>query len=462
MRTLSQSTAGARSVFGEEPEHLTPIRLSAIISALSYALDLTEGQPLGHSVRSCILGMRIAQALKLPLETQTNLYYALLLKDAGCSSNASRLYQILDSDEIKAKCNVKTTDWTRFGWESLHYALDHVKIHRPFFERAWGLLSVAVHNRNRSRELVQIRCERGATIAKLIGFSEATAAGIHALDEQWNGNGFPYGLRGTGIPLIARILSISQTLEVFYSKRGPNAAIEAVKDRSGRWFDPELVRIATCLSHKGHFWAGLDSEEAAKIVVRLEPATRSVIADDPAIENICHAFADVIDAKSPFTYRHSIGVAAAAVDIAAKMNLPEREISLIRRAALLHDIGKLGVPNSILEKPGKLTAEEWASVRRHPFYSQQILRMIPGFWELSEIAGAHHERLDGTGYFQNLTAPQLSLPARILTVADIYDALSARRPYRDALAAEEVFGIMKKDTPHALDASCFQALIESR
>ena len=102
------------------------IRLSEIISALSYALDLTEGQPMGHSVRACMIGMRLAQQIGLSADEQADLYYALLLKDAGCSSNASRLFHILNADEIRAKGDVKTTDWTRVGWESLHYALTHV------------------------------------------------------------------------------------------------------------------------------------------------------------------------------------------------------------------------------------------------------------------------------------------------------------------------------------------------
>jgi putative nucleotidyltransferase with HDIG domain len=166
----------------------------------------------------------------------------------------------------------------------------------------------------------------------------------------------------------------------------------------------------------------------------------------------------VIDAKSPFTYRHSTGVAGAAVATARTLARDEGEVQTIRRAALLHDIGKLGVSNSILDKPGKLTAEEWQTVRKHPYYSYEILKRIPGFSDLAQIAASHHERLDGSGYFRGLDATGLSMPARILVVADIFDALAAKRPYRDALPLETVFGIMQKDAPHALDAACFEAL----
>jgi HD-GYP domain-containing protein (c-di-GMP phosphodiesterase class II) len=131
----------------------------------------------------------------------------------------------------------------------------------------------------------------------------------------------------------------------------------------------------------------------------------------------------------------------------------------MRRAALVHDIGKLSVSNSILEKPAALNNEEWDVVKKHPYYSFEILRRIPGFEDLSEVTGAHHEKLDGSGYFRHLGADQLSLEMRILTVADIFDALAAKRPYRDALPLDKVFGIMQKDAPRAIDPQCLDALM---
>jgi putative nucleotidyltransferase with HDIG domain len=438
------------------------IQLSEIISALSYALDLTEGQAMGHSVRSCMIGMRIAQQVGIPADLQADLYYALLLKDAGCSSNSSRLFHILNTDEIRAKRDVKTTDWTRVGWESLHYALTHVATNAPFLQRVQRLFQVAATQQQDSCDLVKIRCERGAHIAKKLGFADSVSDGIHSLDEHWNGHGYPNGLRGEEIPLFSRIANLSQTLDVFYAAGGPKAAMDAVRRRSGRWFDPELVKSATSLSKSGELWAGIDDPNVIAAVHTLEPAQRRLVANDDAIDNICLAFADVIDAKSPFTYRHSSGVAEAALEIARWFGMSSRQMKLLRRAALLHDIGKLSVSNAILEKPAKLTWEEWAVVKDHPFYTLQILRRIPSFDSISEDASAHHERLDGSGYWRGWGADKLSLNARILAVADVFDALHAKRPYRDSLPIEEVFSIMRKDTPHALDAQCLEALIAAK
>jgi putative nucleotidyltransferase with HDIG domain len=399
--------------------------------------------------------MRIAQEIGLPLDSQSDLYYALLMKDAGCSTNASRMFQILGTDEIKAKRDVKTTDWTRIGWESLEYALSHVRTGAPFLERVRALAGVALNQRQNAHDLVQIRCQRGAAIARRIGLTEATAQAIYGLDELWNGQGQPDGLRKREIPLLSRILNLSQNLDVFYITRGPAAALEMAAKRSGRWFDPDLVHAFQSVARRGAIWEEVDG--ADRTVAELEPH-KVFAADESALDNICLAFADVIDAKSPFTYRHSTGVAGAAVATARTLSLPESQVTMIRRAALLHDIGKLSVSNAILDKPGKLTQDEWHTVKKHPFYTLEILNRIPGFSNISEIAASHHEKLDGSGYFRGMTGEQLSLPARLLVVSDIYDALSAKRPYRDALPPETVFGMMQKDAPKALDATCFEAL----
>jgi len=447
---------------GESNEEPPSILMSEIISSLSYALDLTEGQPMGHSVRACMIGMRLAQQIGMSPSEQADLYYALLLKDAGCSSNASRLFHILNADEIRAKGDVKTTDWTRVGWESLQYAITHVATGMPFLQRVQRLFQVAATQQQDSCTLVKIRCERGSYIAKQLGFSAAVADGIYNLDEHWNGRGYPDGLRKQEIPMASRIANLSQTLDVFLTARGDKAAIETARKRSGTWFDPDLVKAAASLAKSGELWNQLNDENLVQRVAHLEPEYRRVTVTEATVDKICMAFAEVIDAKSPFTYRHSNGVAEAAVEIGQWLGMNPKSLKSLRRAALLHDIGKLSVPNSILEKPGKLTDQEWVSVKAHPYYTLEILKKIPGFGRLSQDAAAHHEKLDGSGYWRGWGAEQLSRYARILAVADIFDALHAKRPYRDGMPLEKVFQILRQDAPHALDLPCVEALIASK
>ena len=415
---------------------------------------------MGHSVRACLIGMRIATKIGMSAADRGHLFYALLLKDAGCSSNSSKLFHILSADEIRAKRDVKLTDWTRVGWESLQYALTHVATGAPFLKRMRTLMEVAAKQQTESCELVKIRCERGASIARKIGFAEPVAQAIHSLDEHWNGGGYPDGLRGEEISKFSRIMNLAQTLEVFLVNRGADAAIEVAGVRSGRWFDPDLVKAARSLAKDGSLWMDLDREQVIDKVLYLEPEHTRLPATEESIENICQAFADIIDAKSPFTYRHSNGVADAAVGIAQNMGLSAPDVTFMRRVALLHDVGKLGVSNSILEKPAKLDDNEWTQVRKHPYYSYQILHKIPGFEDLSDVAGAHHEKLDGSGYYRGWGAERLSLEMRIIAVADIFDALAAKRPYRDAMPLEKVFSIMREETPRAIDASCLDALMQ--
>ncbi len=311
----------------DQPRH---IRLSEIISALSYALDLTEGQPMGHSVRTCILGMRLGRHIGLPVAELSALYYSLLLKDAGCSSNSSRLFHIINADDIRAKGDLKTTDWTRVGWQSLHYALTHVATGMPFLKRMQRLVTVAATQQVDSKALVQIRCDRGASIARQMSFPEPVAAAIYSLDEHWNGGGYPEGLAGTAIPMYSRIMNLAQTLDVFFINRGPQAALEAVRKRSGRWFDPDLVKAAVSLAKSGELWRDLDKAEMLDIVVAMSPKIDRPLASEETIENICLAFAAVIDSKSPFTYRHSNGVADAAVAIGRQLNMNVAEITFLR------------------------------------------------------------------------------------------------------------------------------------
>jgi putative nucleotidyltransferase with HDIG domain len=177
------------------------------------------------------------------------------------------------------------------------------------------------------------------------------------------------------------------------------------------------------------------------------------------IDQICEAFADVVDAKSHFTFRHSLGVADAALGIAQGLGLAPDRAQLVRRAALLHDIGKLSVPNTILDKEGGLSADDWKAVHQHPVVTRDILERVGPFREMGVIAGEHHEKLDGSGYPNRLMAPDLSVESRIIAVADVYAALSEDRPYRPGLETDQVLSIMKSLTPYKLDLDCFGALV---
>lgn len=433
------------------------LRFSEVLSALSFALDLVEGQPEGHTVRSCWVGMRIANRLGLDEERRSALFYALLLKDAGCSSNASKMSTFFDADDMEAKKRVKTVDWTSLPHAAL-YAARTVSPEGSLLAKAGRMFEFAVRGQEASRALIRIRCERGAEITRLMGFPEETAQAIRGLDEHWDGKGHPDGLRGDEIPLLARICGLAQTAEVFLTDRGPAAAEEVVRLRSGRWFDPALVEVLLAEAREGGLWDDLSRKDPWREVSRLEPDDRALKATPERVDLVARAFGEIIDAKSPFTYRHSEGVAAAAVAMAGRAGLGPEGTRDLMRAVLLHDIGKLGISNRILEKTGSLTEKEYAKIKQHPRLTYDILSRVGPFRPIAETAANHHEKLDGSGYHRGIGAEDLDLPSRILAVADIYDALSADRPYHKALPQEKVLDILREESSTKLDPECVAIL----
>jgi HD-GYP domain-containing protein (c-di-GMP phosphodiesterase class II) len=289
-------------------------------------------------------------------------------------------------------------------------------------------------------------------------FSEAVAQGIQNLDEHWDGSGMPLGLRGEAIPIYSRIALLAQVVDVFRTADGMEAAKFAVQQRAGSWFDPQLAAAFQRVAEQSEFWDTLRSDGLQQAIFALEPAQSSSVVDEDYLDDIAAAFAQVVDSKSPYTSGHSERVTVFSDLIAEQMGLlPERR-RWLKRAALLHDIGKLGVSNSVLDKPGKLDPEEWAAMQMHAAYTETILSRIAAFGDLAAVAGAHHERLDGKGYPHGLKGEQIVLETRIITTADIFDALSADRPYRAAMPVTKALEIMSEMVGTAIDAECFAAL----
>jgi putative nucleotidyltransferase with HDIG domain len=429
------------------------IRLSELVSALSHALDVTGGQPMGHAERTCLIGQRLADAVGLESAQRSSLFYALLLKDAGCSTTAAAIATTFGSDDQQVKRDSRLIDANR-PRTALGYLRRNVAPGAPLRERARHLRAVMAMTHGGIDELERMRCERGADIARGIGLDEEAAAAITQLFEHWDGNGHPGEHAGEEISLLARMACLSQTMEVFWQQGGAAAACDVARARRGTWFDPALVDAVDELERDVCFWASLERPD----VQAVEPADRVLRADDARLDRVAEAFAGIVDAKSPYTAQHCAGVAEIADGMASTMGVDDATRRLLRRAALLHDVGKLGVSNRILDKPGALSDGEWGAVRRHPRLSMIILRAVPALAPVARLSATHHERLDGSGYPYGLTAGELKLPDRILQVADVTDALTSERPYREALSPDEGLAIMRYDAGKRLDATAFAAV----
>lgn len=427
-----------------------------ILAAFSYALDLTEGQPAGHSVRAAWIGTYVAMALGLTGDDLGDCFYAIMLKDLGCSSNAARVAELFLGDDRLLKHQFKTigpeaTDFLNFVQASV--GIGHADAQRDaardhLLANAAPILT----------GFIDTRCTQGATIARRLRFSDAVADGIANLDEHWDGSGLPHGVAGDAIPLLSRIALLAQVSDVFFMTMGPDAALAEVNARSGTWLDPALVAILNDLARDPQFWAELGAHDIDQRLLALEPAQARMPVDEDYLDDIAAAFGHVIDAKSPFTGGHSDRVGLFTDLIGQRLGIAADQRRRLRRAAMLHDVGKLGISSAILEKPGKLAADEWALMQSHASHTTAILSRVSVLRDLASIAGAHHERLDGKGYPLGLDDRSISTETRIISVADFFDALTADRPYRAAMPVEQALDIMRREVGSAIDGECFAAL----
>lgn len=461
-RSFSLNTRASRA----DTAYVTPgthnppeaVRVSEVFAALSFALDLTEGQPMGHSLRACLIGMELAERIDLPLADRRDLYYALMLKDVGCSSSSARVFELFGGDERMARESLEQVDWAHY-LQAMRYAMAHAAPDASWFQRARRVAALARAGPRVASELVATRSQRAADIISRLGFGAGVAAAVMALEERWDGRGHPRGHKGGEIPILGRILNLAQALEVFALREGARGAIDMARARSGRWFDPVLVTACGTMDRNLEYWRQLDERQLREAVRAREPGDAALIAGPGTLDRIATAFADVVDAKSPYTAAHSTRVTRLAVEIARRLGFDEAQLAEMKRAGLLHDLGKLSVPNSILDKPGPLNAEEWEVVRLHPYYTEMILDHIRGFDALSFMAASHHERLDGGGYWRGLRREQMPLGSQLLAAADRYDALSTARPYRPALPQETVLKILEGDCGVAFGPECLETLV---
>jgi HD-GYP domain-containing protein (c-di-GMP phosphodiesterase class II) len=443
------------------PDHRAEgIRVSDVLAALSFALDLADGQPAGHSLRTTLIGMDLADRLDLGLQDRRDLYYALMLKDVGCSSTSARLFDVFGGDDRVAQRRLLRPDW--HGWlKAVRFHFAYAPSGQLWPERLRRAMRLVRDGSRLAGELVETRARRGQEIVRQLRFSDRVAGAVGSVDERWDGSGLPQGLVGSGIPVLSRVIAVAQFVEVHATVYGARRAIEAARHHRGRWLDPQLVDATRDLESELGRWCALDEEALRREVREVEPGDAALLAGPDTLNCIARGFADVVDAKSPYTAQHSSRVCEYALAIADRLGFEPAERNELHRAALLHDIGKLSVPNSILDKPGPLDPDDWEVVKLHPFYTQRILEHIRGFEELAKVAAFHHERLDGRGYFHGLREDQIPLSSQVIAAADIFDALTTERPYRPAWPEEVALRHMETDRGTGLRPDCLDALIDA-
>lgn len=433
----------------EEPR----ARLAQLLVGLSLVADVGMGLEPGEAARAAVLAARLAS--DLGLEAQSDVYYTTLLQHIGCTAYAHEAAAMLGGDEIAVKSAAVRTDFRR--------PRDVLVVYLPNLAPHAGLLTrlrAAGVAATRAGRIVsgysRANCEVAELTARRLGLGAGVEAGLLAVYEQVDGKGGPRQLRGDAIPVAARVAQVAVNASLFDRLGGRDLAVATLRRRAGRTLDAELS--AAFCARAGDYLGDLDAADVTAAAVEAEPAPAVEVAREE-IEVVCTAFGDVVDLKSPYHHNHSAGVSALAAAAGEWLRMEAEDVVRLRRAALLHDLGRAAVPNGIWEKPGPLTSPEWERVRLHPYHSERILKGCPPLAPLAALAGAHHERLDGSGYHRESAAAALPMPARVLAAADAFQAMTQPRAHRPPHSAEAAAAVLEDEARAGrLDADAVTAV----
>ena len=410
-----------------------PVRLAEIVAALSLATDLGMGQPLEFALRSCVLAIRLGEALHYSDEALREIYYQSLLRYIGCNAETQLLAAVV-GDEFALRADYALVDQ---GNAAAVFQL-MLRYIRQANTGAAPLALMQALARGIGR-LPQIKasfaahCEVAQRLAVRLGFEPNIVYALGQLYERWDGKGTPKGLKGEAIAPAVLVVTLAQDALLFFRLGDLDTAINVMRERKGTAYAPHIVECFC--QHALQLFIGLDDEPSWTMVLNLEPAPRKWL-NESEFDNACRTMADFVDIKSPATLNHSSEVAELAARAAQQARLPAADVTLVRRAGWLHDIGKTGISAGILDKAGALSEREWEQVWLHPYYAERILSHAEALTALGTLAALHHERLDGSGYHRHLPAAMLPPAARILAAANSYCALLQNRPYRPALSSD--------------------------
>ncbi len=411
----------------------TRIRLAELVALLSLGTDLGFGQPMEHAIRQCLIALKLADRLEMTESERVVVYYSGLLAWVGCHSDAYEQAKWFGDDiRLKAdmafkfdqaKRSTMATMMVRYLGGAGRPLVSRARVGAAFFGEGWRDLNSLAENHYFATDELAVH----------LGLGEDVRESLKESYERWDGTGW-MGSKGDEIKLASRLVNLADVVEVFQRTAGTSAAITVARERSGSQFDPALVDLLC--DHAEGVFASLPADSTWEAVMAAEPALGRTLTEeefDAALE----AIADFTDLKSPWTIGHSRAVANLATAAAHQYGLAPAETAMLNRAALVHDIGRLGVSNAIWDKRGPLSRPEMERVRLHPYLTERMLSFSPALAPLGAIAVQHHERLDGSGYPRGLAAAAITPQGRILAAADAYQTMVEMRPHRPARSRPE-------------------------
>lgn len=417
------------------------IRLAELVAALSLGIDLGFGQPMEHVLRQCLVALRLAERVGLDEEARAVVYYTALLINVGCHSDAHEQAKWF-GDDIEMKSRKYDPEFRAGGLRAAVHGLRSIGAgHAPIHRFRIGLeFFVSGHREVDGMIAAHARLAKG--LAEQLGLSKSVAEAVGAAYEQWDGRGWPGVLSGAEIPIGSRIASLAEHVEVAHRIGGIRRVVALVEAGGGKEFDPALSALLR--DGGARILDGLDSVRAWQSVIEQEPALAVVLTDEQ-FDSALLAIANFIDLKSPYMLGHAAAVAELAQAAGNLLGLSAPEVRALRRAGLVHAFGRLGVSNSIWDKPGPLGAGEWERVRMQPYFTDRMLNQSATLSPLAAIVAHLRERLDGSGYPRGLSGASIPRPGRILAAADVYQAMLEPRPHRPARPADEAARLVREE-----------------
>jgi HD-GYP domain-containing protein (c-di-GMP phosphodiesterase class II) len=436
---------------------LNTIRLAEVLAALSLATDLANGFALEKGLRNCLLAVLIAREVGIEAQELADVYYFALLRSIGCTSYAYEEALAVGDDQnfrnaFAGLDSARRSDMMRRAFTRLGAGAGPAR-------RARAIRGFLGGGRGLAVRMSHANCEAGSRLAERLFLGQAVCRALTQVHERWDGKGIPEGVSGEDLTLAARIGVFAHDVTVHYPRVDRGRVRQIVMRRSGGEYDP-LVADAF-LSRSDDLLDAVDADSVWDAVLDVEPRPHPWLPES-RLDALAAAFADFVDLKSPYTLGHSSGVAALAEGAARRLRLPDVEVTAIRRAALLHDLGRASVSNAIWDKPKPLTPVDWERVRLHPYYTERVLERSPVLRPLARLAGAHHERLDSSGYHRGDRAALQPLLARILAAADAYHAMTEVRPHREPMPASTVSGALSDEASAGrLDRDAVHAVLDT-
>ena len=429
-------------------------RLAEIVAALSLGVDLGFGQPMEHVLRETMIALRLADRLGLDDAERSSVYYAGLLVNVGCHSDAHEQAKWF-GDDIALRSGKYDHDISSVRAAAATMRL--VGSGNPPLHRFRVGLEFAISGRRDFDGMIARHSFFARALAERLGLPTSVQAAVGSAYEFWDGRGWPGSLAGDQIPIAARLTQFAEFVEVAHRLGGVAAATELAARKAGSQFDP-AVAAALC-DDPDTLLGELDSVHTWTAVIDAEPALRMTVSG-AAFDEALLAIADFVDLKSPYTLGHARAVADLAGATAGRLAWPEDETLVLRRAAFVHDLGRLGVSNAIWDKPGPLGVGEWERVRLHPYLTERMLHQSEALAPLAAIAVQHRERLDGSGYPRGLAGSAISRPARVLAAVDAYQSMREARPYRAALGDDQAAVELREEVRAGrLDADAVDAVL---